>query len=79
MGEFNQLPKDYISLVSNLKSRYKLSVFVGFGVKTPEDIANILTDGAIIGSEFIKRYNDDGILGIEEYLKELQGVFDERA
>ena len=78
-GEFTQLPNEYIPLLACLKPKTKLPIFVGFGVKESEDIISILNegaDGAIIGSEFIKRYDADGISGIKKYLQALQGAFD---
>ncbi|MGG5372666.1 tryptophan synthase subunit alpha [Enterococcus sp. AZ196] len=77
-GEFTQLPTDYLKLLPYVKRRSELPTFVGFGVKTPDDVAEILAngaDGAIIGSEFIKQFNEGGITGIKEYLSELQPIF----
>ena len=77
-GEFIQLPKDYVDIVPYLKANTQLPVFVGFGVKNPTDIASILAngaDGAIIGSEFIKRFNEGGISSIKEYLSEIRSVY----
>lgn len=77
-GEFTHLPDDYTELLPYVKRNTELPVFVGFGVKNSADIRSILDnggDGAIIGSEFINRYNEDGIFGIEQYLSEIQNVY----
>ena len=77
-GEFAQLPEDYVDLVPYLQANTQLPVFVGFGVKNPTDIASILAngaDGVIIGSEFIKRFNEGGISSIKEYLSEIHSVY----
>lgn len=77
-GEFDQLPDDYIELLPYVKKNTDLPVFVGFGVKDPEDIASILAngaDGAIIGSEFIKRFNQGGIASLKAYLTEIRTVY----
>jgi tryptophan synthase alpha chain len=77
-GEFIQLPKDYVDIVPYLKANTQLPVFVGFGVKNSTDIASILAngaDGAIIGSEFIKRFNEGGISSIKEYLSKIRSVY----
>ncbi|MBO1305783.1 tryptophan synthase subunit alpha [Enterococcus sp. 669A] len=76
-GEFEQLPDDYTKLLPYIKEHTQLPVFVGFGVKTPADVASILAngaDGAIIGSEFIKRFNEAQLFGIVNYLRELEKV-----
>lgn len=80
-GEFEQLPDDYLQLLPYIKEQTKLPVFVGFGVKTVEDVASILAngaDGAIIGSEFIKHFNQSQLFGIVNYLKELEAVCGKR-
>ncbi|MGH1649070.1 tryptophan synthase subunit alpha [Enterococcus gilvus] len=77
-GEFAHLPSEYTELLPYVKKNTALPVFVGFGVKSPEDILSILkngADGAIIGSEFINRYNKEGITGIESYLSEIQTAY----
>ena len=65
-------------LLPYVKKNTDLPVFVGFGVKDPEDIASILAngaDGAIIGSEFIKRFNQGGIASLKAYLTEIRTVY----
>lgn len=76
-GEFEELPEDYLQLLPYIKEHTQLPVFVGFGVKTVEDVASILAngaDGAIIGSEFIKHFNQSQLFGIVNYLKELEAI-----
>lgn len=76
-GEFTHLPNEYIENVNYIKSRVSLPVFVGFGIKTDDDIKQVIAngaDGAIIGSEFLKTYNKDGISGIKKYLSALNSL-----
>lgn len=77
-GEMAQLPNDYKEILPSIKSKTELPVFVGFGVKEPKDITSILksgADGAIIGSEFIKQFNEAGFSGIKNYLTDIQTAY----
>lgn len=77
-GEMAQLPNDYKEILPSIKAKTELPVFVGFGVKEPKDITSILksgADGAIIGSEFIKQFNEAGFSGIKNYLTDIQTAY----
>lgn len=73
-GEFTSLPTEYIETVAQIKPLTDLPVLVGFGVKDRADIETVLqngADGAVIGSEFLKRVASGGVGGVREYLGEL--------
>lgn len=80
-GEFDQLPDDYLQLLPYIKEHTQLPVFIGFGVKTVKDVISILdsgADGAIIGSEFIKQFNQSQLAGIVNYLNDLEATFNKK-
>lgn len=52
--------------------------FVGFGVRTKEDVRQVLRSGAkgaIIGTEFIRQYQMKGKVGINKYIADLTNLF----
>ncbi|MFW7372023.1 tryptophan synthase subunit alpha [Vagococcus fluvialis] len=75
-GSFDSVPSEYIKTIkriNQIKSQSKN--FIGFGIKSKEDIMNVIengADGAIIGTAFIQIFLDKGIKGINEYLKSLK-------
>lgn len=78
-GTFNTLPKDFIDTIKYIKSKSSLPTFVGFGIKTAEDVKEVMengADGAIIGTEFMRRYQDGGIEGVQGYLNEFKDTFE---
>lgn len=70
-GSFNEVPTQYKDSIHFIKKHSPLPIFVGFGIKTPEDVASIVkngADGAIIGTEFLRRFQQGGINGVHTYL-----------
>ena len=65
--------EDFEKYINNLKSIFSCPVWVWFWVKTREDIEKVckVSDFAIIGSEFIKKYNKWWIKELEQYLEEI--------
>lgn len=67
------LKNNYIKTIQKIKEQKEIPCFVGFHIKTAEDVKAVLTngaDGAIIGSELLKQINtNEG--GITNYLREL--------
>ena len=59
-GERDKLPADLEANVRQLKSVSSRPVCVGFGIKTPEHVAQLanVADGAIVGSAFVRRMNE---------------------
>lgn len=74
-GTFDAVPTEYIETIKRIKTvKPEDKNFIGFGIKAKEDILEVLkngADGAIIGTEFLKIYGKDGIVGIETYLDSL--------
>jgi tryptophan synthase alpha chain len=56
-GERAQLPVDLPANLAGLKQLTDVPVCVGFGISTPEQVAELskLADGAIVGSAMVKR------------------------
>jgi tryptophan synthase alpha subunit len=69
-AEFGEKFEKYIS---NLKYIFSCNIWVGFWVKTKQDVekVNKISDFAIIWSEFIKRHHNWWAWEIEKYLKEI--------
>ena len=74
-GSFNSVPEEYLETIKRIKKfNSKTKNFVGFGIKSKEDITKVIkngSDGAIIGTEFLKQYVFNGLSGVKNYLKEL--------
>ena len=73
-GEFATLPTEYVDVIPVIKAHSKLPVLVGFGIKNKSDVETVIkngADGAVIGSEFLHRLNEKGVLGIKEYIHTL--------
>ena len=76
-GSFDELPEEYIEVLKKVKSVSKIPAFVGFGIKSAEDVKKVVengADGAIIGTEFIKRYQNGGMEALTAYLEQLKKV-----
>ncbi len=74
-GSFNKLPDQYIEVVKNVKTIASIPAFVGFGVKSAVDVKMVMengADGAIIGTEFIRRYQQGGFEALKSYIGELK-------
>ena len=74
-GSFNKLPEEYVEVVKKVKSVSKIPAYVGFGIKSAEDVKEVMkngADGAIIGTEFIKQYQHGGLEALNAYLEELK-------
>lgn len=73
-GTFKELPTEYIKTIRRLKANSASSKnFVGFGVKNQVDRETVLNNGAdgiIIGTEFLKQFNDGGIEGVKLFLEQ---------
>lgn len=70
-GQFKSVPTDYIKTVQEINQYCTTPPFVGFGIKTAEDVQTVLNNGAkgaIIGTEFLKIYFNHGVNGINHYL-----------
>lgn len=73
-GSFDKLPTEYIDVVKKVKSVSRTPAYVGFSIKSADDVKEVMkngADGAIIGTEFIRRYQLGGMEALNAYLKEL--------
>ncbi|WP_314008130.1 tryptophan synthase subunit alpha [Lancefieldella parvula] len=64
----------YIETIKRLRKFSDLPAFVGFGIKDNKGIEEVLSngaDGAVIGSEFIRQIDEDGITKVKQYLSKL--------
>jgi tryptophan synthase alpha chain len=74
-GSFESLPTEYIEVIKRVKSLSTVPAFVGFGIKSARDVKEVVengADGAIIGTEFIKRYQMGGMDALTAYIEELK-------
>lgn len=74
-GSFARLPDGYIEVIKKVKAVSSIPAFVGFGIKSAANINEVMkngADGAIIGTEFIRRYQQGGLEALREYLNELK-------
>lgn len=71
-GGFGDTQKEYFTRVS--KMALKNPLIVGFGIKDNETFkqATAHTNGAIIGSAFIKRLTEKGTAGIEDFISSIR-------
>lgn len=61
---------DFTAYIKNIRKYFNCKIWVWFWVKTREDVKRVCeeVDFAIIGSEFIKKYNTGWIQEINKYL-----------
>lgn len=74
-GQITQISEEYVKIIKFIHEHSSIPAFVGFGIKDGNDVDKVIAngaDGAIIGTEFIKTYEQTGIEGVHNYLKELQ-------
>lgn len=74
-GSFDKLPDQYIEVIKRVKSFTSIPAFVGFGIKSAFDVDTVMkngADGAIIGTEFIRRYKQGGFEALKSYIGELK-------
>ncbi|MGB4593338.1 MAG: tryptophan synthase subunit alpha [Coriobacteriia bacterium] len=64
-GERASLSADLNALVMRVREHTSLPIAVGFGVGTPEQVAEVATiaDGVVVGSAIVRRQGDAGVLG----------------
>ena len=76
-GSFTSVPEGYLDVIPILKSFSKIENYVGFGIKTPEDVATVIrqgADGVIIGSHFMTLMETKGLAVTKDYITSLQAV-----
>lgn len=64
-GERDDLAAGLAGLVARVREHTSLPIAVGFGVGTPEQVAEVATiaDGVVVGSAIVRRQGDAGVLG----------------
>jgi tryptophan synthase alpha chain len=72
-GERTQLDALARGLVARVKSLGSTPTCVGVGISTADQVREVngYSDGAIVGTAFVKAYQDDGLLGLVAKTKEL--------
>ncbi|WP_051353731.1 tryptophan synthase subunit alpha [Atopobium fossor] len=73
-GSQGTLQTEYISTINRLRKMTTKKKYVGFGIKTRDDVLSVLqngADGVIVGSELMRHINNGGVNAAEEYLQEL--------
>ena len=72
-GQAAAFHKEIIEYLKSVKEVAKIPVMMGFGIRTPQDIAPMkdIIDGAIVGSHFIKllEKNNYDVSAAAEYCK----------
>jgi len=65
-GERTQLDALARGLVARVKSLGSTPTCVGVGISTADQVREVngYSDGAIVGTAFVKAYQDDGLLGL---------------
>lgn len=74
-GSFENIPDGYLTTLPILRKLIELPLYVGFGIKSPSEAKEIVSngaDGVIIGSYFINLYNSNGLEGIGTYVEEMK-------
>lgn len=73
-GERDELPAELRELVMRVKANTTLPVAVGFGVSTPDQVAQVaqIADGVVVGSALVRRQHDAGELAA--FAAELAGA-----
>ena len=59
-----------------IKSFTNLPVVVGFGIRTTDHIKDLVkdVDGVVIGSEIVRRFENDDLNQTGEYLREIRQI-----
>lgn len=76
-GAKGEIPKAYLKTIEKIKSHSDILIQVGFGISTPRDAAMIAeskADGVIIGSELMKRVENDSLEDIFDYLTSIKSA-----
>lgn len=74
-GTFHPKLKDQIKMIKSFTS---LPVVAGFGIRTTDHIKDLVkdVDGVVIGSEIVRRFQNDDLSQTEEYLREIRQTLD---
>lgn len=67
----------YKKILPLIKKKSKSKIYVGFGIKNKADVLSVINsgaDGAIIGSEFLRKFQNGGFDEINNYLNEFSTI-----
>ncbi|WP_314067344.1 tryptophan synthase subunit alpha [uncultured Vagococcus sp.] len=76
-GTFNHVPTGYQITIPFVRSQSDKPIYVGFGIKTAADVAEVCehgADGVVIGSHFMALLKHEGLAKARKYIKSLQAV-----
>ncbi|WP_114603396.1 tryptophan synthase subunit alpha [Staphylococcus sp. EZ-P03] len=75
-GGFHPELKNKIALI---KEQADVPVVAGFGIRTKAQVAEVagFADGVVIGSEIVKRFAEDDIASIRQYLQGIRAALNE--
>lgn len=73
-GTKTQFDSPILNQISQMKAQAKLPVGVGFGIQTVDDLERLTgtCDIAIMGSVFLKTYEETGMAGVYAFLKSIE-------
>ena len=74
-GTFHPKLKDQIKMIKSFTS---LPVVAGLGIRTTDHIKDLVkdVDGVVIGSEIVRRFQNDDLSQTGEYLREIRQTLD---
>lgn len=73
-GGGGDLPTKYVDTIKRIRRFSKIPTYVGFGIKSADDICAVLeggADGSVIGSELIRHVDLGGVDAAEKYIDSL--------
>lgn len=76
-GTFTSVPTGYQQTIPFIRGQSSREIYVGFGIKTPADVAEVCrqgADGVIIGSHFMSVLETEGLAATKGYIEALQAV-----
>lgn len=76
-GSFDHVPIGYQTTIPFIRSQSATPIYVGFGIKTAADVAEVCehdADGVVIGSHFMTLLKQEGLSETRKYIKSLQAV-----
>lgn len=77
-GENGKFHPDLKQRINNIKLKANVPVVAGFGIRTPDHVEDIVevADGAVIGSEIVKRFDHDQNQQTVNYLNSIRKALD---
>lgn len=78
-GENGKFHPDLKDRIKKIKDKSEVPVVAGFGIRTPEHVKDITeaSDGVVIGSEIVKRFENDSEKNMLNYLKSIRNALNQ--